>query len=143
MNLYKSYIVEDGTMLLYKDLISFEPIESVIQLREANDKDRAIALLKSYVISEHMKDKLTEDIFENLQFERIVDHQGMLIVGNYGSGKSHLMSVISTIAEREGVGEYLRDEEVAEKAKEIEGKCKVIRAEFGAVRMCLRDMRWQ
>ena len=47
-------------MLRYRDLISFEPIESVIQLREADDKDRAISLLKTYVISEHMADKLVE-----------------------------------------------------------------------------------
>ena len=127
-------------MLRYQDLISFEPIESVIQLREADDKDRAISLLKSYVISEHMADKLVEDIFENLQFERMVDNRGMLIVGNYGSGKSHLMSVVSTIAELPGSSEHLRDERVAEKAKEIEGKFKVIRAEFGAVTMSLREI---
>src|SRR5699024_9606236 len=127
-------------MLRYKDLISFEPIESVIQLREADDKDRAMSLLKTYVISDHMADKLIHDIFENLQFERMVDNRGMLIVGNYGSGKSHLMSVVSTIAELPGSSEYLRDQRVAEKAKEVEGKFKVIRAEFGAVMMSLRDI---
>lgn len=131
---------EVNNMLRYRDLISFEPIESVIQLREADDKDRAISLLKTYVISEHMADKLVEDIFENLQFERMVDNRGMLIVGNYGSGKSHLMSVVSTLAELPGSSQYLRDERVAEKAKEIEGKFKVIRAEFGAVTMSLRDI---
>ncbi|MCB5936556.1 DUF6079 family protein [Caldibacillus thermoamylovorans] len=127
-------------MLRYHDLISFEPIESVIQLREADDKEKAISLLQSYVISDHMADKLINDIFENLQFERIVDNRGMLIVGNYGSGKSHLMSVVSTIAELPESSQYLRYEKVAEKAKEIEGKFKVIRAEFGAVTMSLRDI---
>ncbi|MEG6532082.1 DUF6079 family protein [Caldibacillus thermoamylovorans] len=127
-------------MLRYHDLISFEPIESVIQLREADDKEKAISLLQSYVISDHMADKLISDIFENLQFERMVDNRGMLIVGNYGSGKSHLMSVVSTIAELPESSKYLRYEEVAEKAKEIEGKFKVIRAEFGAVTMSLRDI---
>src|SRR5699024_9703470 len=130
-------------MLRYNDLISFEPIESVIQLREADDKDKAISLLQSYVISDHMADKLIEDIFENLQFERMVDNRGMLIVGNYGSGKSHLMSVVSTIAELPESSQYLRYEQVAEKAKEIEGKFKVIRAEFGAVTMSLRDIIFQ
>ena len=70
----------------------------------------------------------------------MVDNKGMLIVGNYGSGKSHLMSVVSTLAELPGSSQYLRDERVAEKAKEIEGKFKVIRAEFGAVTMSLRDI---
>src|SRR5699024_2085532 len=127
-------------MLRYQDLISFEPIESVIQLREADDKDRAISLLKTYVISEHMAEKLTDDIFENLQFDHMVDNRGILVVGNYGSGKYHLMSVVSTIAEIPGSSAYLRNERVSEKAKEIEGKFKVIRAEFGAVTMSLRDI---
>lgn len=127
-------------MLRYNDLISFEPIESVIQLREADDEEKAISLLQSYVISDHMADKLINDIFENLQFERMVDNRGMLIVGNYGSGKSHLMSVVSTIAELPESSQYLRYEKVSEKAKEIEGKFKVIRAEFGAVTMSLRDI---
>ena len=127
-------------MLRYNDLISFEPIESVIQLREADDKEKAISLLQSYVISDHMAEKLINDIFENLQFERMVDNRGMLIVGNYGSGKSHLMSVVSTIAELPESSQYLRYEKVSEKAKEIEGKFKVIRAEFGAVTMSLRDI---
>jgi hypothetical protein len=127
-------------MYQYKDLISFEPIESVIQLREANNKEKAISLLESYVISDHMANRITEDIFENLQFDRLVDNRGLLIVGNYGSGKSHLMSVVSTIAELPGSSKHLRHDEVAKKAEEVEGKFNVIRAEFGAVTMPLRDI---
>src|SRR5699024_5188066 len=54
-----------------------------------------------------------------------------------------LMSVVSTIAELPESSQYLRYEQVAEKAKEIEGKFKVIRAEFGAVTMSLRDIIFQ
>ncbi|PEK99501.1 DUF6079 family protein [Bacillus sp. AFS017336] len=127
-------------MLRYADLIKFEAVESVVQLKDANDKDNAITLLNTYVISESMADKITNEIIENIQFDRWVDNKGMLIVGNYGTGKSHLMSVISTIAEIEGASKHLKNNKVAEKAKEIEGKFKVIRAEFGAVTMPLRDI---
>ncbi|MGM0840266.1 MAG: DUF6079 family protein [Bacillota bacterium] len=127
-------------MLRYDELVSFDPVESVVQLREADDKSRAISLLKTYVISDNMAEKLTNDIIENIQFERMVDNKGLLIVGNYGSGKSHLMSVVSTIAELPGSSEHLRSEKVAEKAKEIEGKFQVVRAEFGAVTMPLREI---
>ncbi|MEC5270407.1 DUF6079 family protein, partial [Heyndrickxia coagulans] len=96
--------------------------------------------IQDYVISDHMADKLVNDIFENLQFERPVNNKGLLIVGNYGSGKSHLMGVVSTIAELPGSSGYIRHPQVAEKAKEIEGKFKVIRAEFGAVTMPLREI---
>lgn len=128
------------SMLRYNELITFEPVESVVKLREANDNEKAIQLLHTYVISDNMADRLIHDIFEQLQYDRIVDNKGLLIVGNYGSGKSHLMSVISTIAEMEGATNYIKNIAVAEKAKEIEGKFKVIRAEFGAVTMSLRDI---
>ncbi|MGE0977110.1 DUF6079 family protein [Bacillus cereus] len=127
-------------MLKYGDLIKFEAVESVVQLKEANDTDYAISLLNTYVISDNMAEKLTNEIIENIQFDRWVDNKGMLIVGNYGTGKSHLMSVISTIAELPGASEHLRHKEVADKAKEIEGKFQVVRAEFGAVTMPLRDI---
>lgn len=127
-------------MLKYGDLIKFEAVESVVQLKEANNTDYAVSLLNTYVISDNMAEKLTNEIIENIQFDRWVDNKGMLIVGNYGTGKSHLMSVISTIAELPGASEHLRHKEVAEKAKEIEGKFQVVRAEFGAVTMPLRDI---
>jgi len=126
--------------MLYSELISFEPVETVVQLTEANNNEKAIKLLETFVISNNMADRLINDIFENLQFDRFVDNKGLLIVGNYGSGKSHLMGVISTIAEHPDATSYIKNESVAEKAKEIEGKFKVIRAEFGAVKMSLRDI---
>ncbi|MBE1555502.1 DUF6079 family protein [Sporosarcina limicola] len=124
----------------YRDLLQFEPIESVIQLTDANDKERAFHLLDTYVISERMAEQLNELIINQLQFTRATDNKGLLIVGNYGTGKSHLMSVISTIAEREGASEHISNEAVAEKAKEIEGKFKVIRLEIGSVGTSLRDI---
>ncbi|WP_044893683.1 DUF6079 family protein [Bacillus alveayuensis] len=127
-------------MLRYSDLIQFEPIESVVQLRDADDKERAFHLLDTYVISDRMAEQLDDIIIEQLQFDRIVDNKGLLIVGNYGTGKSHLMSVISTIAEQPGASEHIKNERVAKKAKEIEGKFKVIRTEIGAVAMSLRDI---
>lgn len=127
-------------MLRYNDLIQFEPVETVVQLRDADDLERAFHLLDTYVISEGMAEKLDEFILEQIQFNRTVDNKGLLIVGNYGTGKSHLMSVISTIAEQPGSSKYLKNKRVAEKAKEIEGKFKVIRTEIGAVEMSLRDI---
>lgn len=124
----------------YKELIQFEPIESVIQLKDANDKKRAFQLLDTYVISERMAEQLNDMIINQLQFDRSIDNKGLLIVGNYGTGKSHLMSVISTIAECEGASKRIANHSVAEKSKEIEGKFKVIRLEIGSVGTSLRDI---
>ena len=124
----------------YKDLLQFEPIETVIQLKDANQVDRAFHLLDTYVISDRMAEQLNELIINQLQFNRPADNKGLLVVGNYGTGKSHLMSVISTIAEREGASAHITNPEVAEKAKEIEGQFKVIRLEIGSVNTSLRDI---
>jgi len=46
-----------------------------------------------------MADILTRLAIPQLQFAEPGDNMGLLIVGNYGTGKSHLMSVLSAVAE--------------------------------------------
>ncbi len=43
------------------------------------------------MISERMAEQLTGLVFPQLQIEQPAKHKGLLIVGNCGSGKSHLM----------------------------------------------------
>lgn len=124
----------------YRDLVNFEPIDSVIQLTDANNKDSALHLLDTFVISDRMADTINNTIINQLQFSKPADNKGLMIVGNYGSGKSHLMSVISTIAEYSDSSKYLQNQAVAEKAQEIEGKFKVIRFEIGSTEMSLREI---
>ncbi len=124
----------------YGDLIQFEPIESVVQLRSADRERQAKRLVSSYVISEQMAEKLTGVIIPELQFEEPHDNMGLLIVGNYGTGKSHLMSVISAVAEHAELAGELQSQEVAQAAAPIAGKFKVIRTEIGATTMSLREI---
>ena len=124
----------------YGDLIQFDPIETVIQLRDADKMSEARQLVNTYVISEEMAEKLTTIVFPQLQFEKPADNKGILIVGNYGTGKSHLMSVISAIAEHASLITALGNAKVADSAASIAGKFKVIRTEIGATTMSLRDI---
>lgn len=124
----------------YRDLVQFEPIDTVVQLKTADKQQKALELVQSYVISERISQQLTDLIFPQLQYDEPVDNKGILIVGNYGTGKSHLMSVISAIAEYPDVLPAVRSDEVAEAAKQIAGKFKVIRAELGGSAMTLRDI---
>lgn len=123
----------------YRDLVQFEPIESVVQLIEADAVDYAEKLVTTYVISDGMAERLTEVVFEQLQFERPADNKGLLVVGNYGTGKSHLMSVVSAVAEHGELAEKIRHPAVREKALEIGGKFRVIRTEIGSTTMSLRN----
>ena len=94
----------------YGDLIQFEPIESVVQLRNTD------------------------------RFDAPSDNKGLMVVGNYGTGKSHLMSVLSAIAADAATLPLVRCAPVAKAAQRIAGKFKVIRTGIGAVTMSLRDI---
>ena len=44
----------------YGDLIQFDPIESVVQLRDADKSNAAHTLVSTYVISDEMAERLTQ-----------------------------------------------------------------------------------
>jgi len=124
----------------YGDLIHFDPIESVVQLRDADKSSAAQYLVDTYVISDEMAERLTQLVIPQLQFDQPADNRGILVVGNYGTGKSHLMSVISSIAQDASLLNSLKSAVVRDAAKQIAGRFKVIRTEIGATTMSLRDI---
>ena len=126
--------------LMYKDLVQFEPLESVIELTAADEKEKARDLVRTYVISNEMAEKLSSRVFSQLQYDRSADNKGLFIVGNYGTGKSHLMSVVSAIAEHEDLLADITNDKVRQSAKSIAGRFQVIRTEVGTVTRPLYDV---
>ena len=124
----------------YEDLVRFDPIETVVQLRDADEAEAARRLVTGYVVSDAMAETLADLIFPQLRYDRPADNKGVLVVGNYGTGKSHLMSVISAIAERAELASEVANPKAAEAAQEVAGRFKVVRAEIGATTMTLRDI---
>ena len=124
----------------YGDLIHFDPIESVVQLRDANKLGAARQLVNTYVISNEMAERLIHLVIPQLQFDEPADNKGLLVVGNYGTGKSHLMSVVSGLAADESLKDALHRDDVRDAASRIAGRFKVIRTEIGATTMSLRDI---
>lgn len=124
----------------YGDLIQFEQIESVIQLLDAGRPDEAKKLVATYVVSDDMAERISKLMVPQLSFEDSVDHKGVLIVGNYGTGKSHLMSVLSLVAEDAGYAPMIRHPKVAAAVAPIAGRFKVLRIEVGGLQMPLRQI---
>ena len=124
----------------YGDLIQFEPIESVVQIRDADEAAAARQLVQTYVISSEMAEKLIGIVVPQLQFDQPTDNKGLMVVGNYGTGKSHLMAVISALAENANLTDNLNDKNVAAAVSKISGRFKVVRTEIGATTMSLRDI---
>ena len=128
----------------YGDLIHFDPIESVVQLRDANKQDAARQLVNTYVISDEMADRLVHLVIPQLQFDEPADNKGLLVVGNYGTGKSHLMSVVSSLAADASLNDALHRDDVRQAAGRIAGPklpddrlgAKVRRPRCGARSLC-------
>jgi energy-coupling factor transporter ATP-binding protein EcfA2 len=124
----------------YAELFQFDPIETVIQLREADATEQARRLIETYVISDRMAEQIGDVVLPHLRYDAPQDNKGLLIVGNYGTGKSHLMSVLSGLAEHSDLAKSLRHATIGEKVGPVAGRFKVVRTEIGAVVMSLRDV---
>ena len=125
----------------YSELISFSPIESTIQLKESNrTKAESANLVKNYVMSDSMAKNLQAPVIDQLQMDEVVDNKGILVIGNYGTGKSHLMSVISAVAHDADNLQYLQNQKFAEAMRPIAGKFEILRIEIGGVTMSLREI---
>ena len=123
----------------YSDLVKFEPIETVIELEQANSLRALRQLVEFFVMSKHMAEDLCNLVIPNLQFGTPADNKGFLIVGHYGRGESHLRSLISGLAERSEMAKVVKDKDVAEAARAVSGKFTVVRLEIHATKKGLRN----
>lgn len=124
----------------YADLIQFEPIEGVVKVRQADDPETAERLVRTYVISDRMADVILHRILPTLSLQRGEESGGLFVVGNYGTGKSHLMSLVSAVAEHESLVKQITHPATADGLHPIAGKFRVVRQEFGSTNMALRDV---
>lgn len=124
----------------YSEFIQFDPIVTVIELKSADDSVKARELVRTYVMSNDMADLISAKIISQLNLEEVVDNKGVLLVGNYGTGKSHLMSVISAIAADSGYLNEVRNEKFRASVKSVAGKFEVLRIEIGSTEASLRTI---
>ena len=118
----------------YKELIQFEPITSVVKLVSAGETAMAENLVKTFVFSQKIQEDIQEVILKNLNPTPNFETKGIQIVGSYGTGKSHLMSLVSAIAENENLLTHLASEELQNQFRPIAGVYKVLRFEIGTDR---------
>jgi hypothetical protein len=123
----------------YRELVQFDPIEEVIELRDADKADRAKALVRTYVVSDAMERRLV-DLFAPLLGFSCLEAKGIFVVGNYGTGKSHLMAIVSALAENSALLDELGNAAVREAFRPVAGRYLVARFEIGAVTTPLRTI---
>lgn len=115
----------------YKELINFEPITEVVKFSETHKTDYQKSLVKTFVFSETFKDHLIPLMVRNLDFNFSGESFGLQVVGNYGTGKSHLMSLVSLIAENGELIDLVQEDKPKKALEAVAGKFKVLRFELG------------
>ena len=114
-------------MPIVGDLIQFEEVTDVIQLRKAGDEEEIVS---KYVISDALRGHLLY-MFQQMTCDT---HRSFNVVGNYGTGKSHFLKFIAVILEHPGLRSTIRDPDVRQAAAEFPRRFAVVRFECPAAK---------
>ncbi len=115
----------------YSELLHFEPITEVVKFDRLNDLSYQESLVRTFVFSKEYEDTIIPFICSNLDYTTTSDTFGLQIVGNYGTGKSHLMSLFTLIAENPDYLSLVSNDKARESLAKIVGKYNVLRFELG------------
>ena len=115
----------------YNELIQFDPIDEIIKFSKLENADYRAKVAREFVCSQSYIDSIIKRICADLDLNSTTETKGIQIVGNYGTGKSHLMSLFTIIAEDEQYLPMVRNDEARKWLKAIAGKYKVKRFELG------------
>lgn len=126
----------------YRDIIKFDPINEVVKFSRLGEENYRTSLVRNFVFSKDYEKTIIPRICENLDYTqtyrpfhkdsfRGFDSFGLQIVGNYGTGKSHLMSLISLIAETPDYLTLVSNYNAKKTLQAIAGKYKIVRFELG------------
>lgn len=116
----------------YRDLIQFEPINEVVKFDRLQEDNYRQSLVRDFVFSSSYEKTIIPELCRNLDYTASYDTYGLQIVGNYGTGKSHLMSLFSLIAENADYLPLVSNESSRKVLGNIAGKYKTIRFELGS-----------
>lgn len=115
----------------YKELIQFDPIDEIIKFDKLESDDYRAKLVKNFVCSAAFEERIIPQICSKLDLGAGTETKGIQIVGNYGTGKSHLMSLFSIIAENADYLDMVQSAKAKDWLKTIAGKYLVYRFELG------------
>ncbi|MFW6256696.1 MAG: DUF6079 family protein [Bacillota bacterium] len=99
-----------------KNLIEIPEVKTVIQLSDINDPDLRNFLMESFLLTEEVKNVLVS-FFRSVSKK---EGKGFFLEGNFGSGKSHLLTVISLLFSSEKSWEPLIEQDDSNLLKEFQ-----------------------
>lgn len=114
----------------YNEILKFEPITDVIQFDLLDGEDYQKEVIRTFVYPDYYVDTIIPEIANQL-IPGGRNQKGVQVIGNYGTGKSHLMSLISLVAQNADYLNLVTNEKTKETLEPIAGKFKVVRFELG------------
>lgn len=121
----------------YSQLFTLHPIETVIKIWEADKASEAKRLVSTFVITEALGQQIQDVALPQLNFDSAAEGKGIFVVGNYGTGKSHVMSFLSILAENADHLQYVQGDEWRKKLASFAGKYRVRRQEIAGSQLSL------
>ncbi len=109
------------------DLIQFEEVTDVIQLRKAGDEEEIVS---KYVISDALREHLLY-MFQQMTSDT---HRSFNVIGNYGTGKSHFLKFVAVILEHPELRPLIRDPQVRQAARDFPRRFAVVKFECPAAK---------
>ncbi|MEI6809125.1 MAG: DUF6079 family protein [bacterium] len=91
----------------YGDLVQFQRIGRISGVRASSSDEIGRQLVSTFVMSERIAGCLTQAVFPNLKLGETHGSKPLLVLGESGSGKSHLLSVIACLAESSNLADIL------------------------------------
>jgi len=118
-------------------LFQFHQIKDVVDIdSDLIEENRRKELVSSYIISQSLEKQLG-DFFDNL--EKPI-HKARTVIGNYGSGKSHLVGFLVSLVERPQLTDVVSNETIKQKVKQLKRTFFTVQFELGAAQVPLK--RW-
>lgn len=112
--------------MLIKDLFNFEEIQQVVAIGNVENERE---MVEKFVISPNLKGDLLE-FLEYLKGHKPDKNTSVDVIGNYGTGKSHLLTFLSIILSNPEMVQYIQDDELKEEFSKINREYLVVKYEL-------------
>jgi hypothetical protein len=121
-------------------LFDFHEIKDVIDIdTDLKEDDLQKELISSYIISESLEQQII-DFYDNLKTPK---HRAVKILGNYGSGKSHLIAFLVTTVLRPELRNLISNTSVKEASQDVNRKFLSVQFELQAQHLDLSYIFFQ
>lgn len=109
-----------------KELFNFEDIQQVVAIGNIENEQE---MVEKFVISPNLKEDLLE-FLEYLKGNKPEKNTSVDVIGNYGTGKSHLLTFLSLILSNPEMVQYIQDEDLKEEFAAIDKEFLVVKYEL-------------